>query len=106
MDLNRINRIKADEETYKALLSRGANPDKEHVIDFFFVGDAEQLGKVETELIKQGYSRAESNEANTLLVKAQFKLSVMESHLITESLENLADEFRVKFDGWGTVVQK
>ena len=102
--LERESRIQADEETLQALHQNGADFEKGHAIDFLFVGDKDRLAKIEPILIQQGFSKhPDQSKENSLLVIKNIKLREMKSHLITENLESLANDYGVAFDGWGTV---
>ena len=104
---DRANRIKADDETIDVLLSHGADLQQEYLIDFLFLGGRDKLMKLENELLRQGYVKHPvQRDDSSLLVERNIRLENMQSHLITESLQNLASEFGLVFDGWGTTVKK
>lgn len=96
-------RKKSDQETISLLLKHGASLDKEYLIDFFFVGTKNKLKKIEEILLDQGYKKPLIQKEGELFVQQVIKLNLMGEHLITESLEILAKENNVSFDGWGTV---
>lgn len=97
------NRKESDNETISLLLKHGASLNKEYLIDFFFVGAEDKLKLLEQALLEQGYQKAPEQKDGELLVQQTVKLDFMKTHLITGSLENLARENGVSFDGWGTV---
>ncbi len=102
---NREDRIQTDNELIETLLRHGANLQNEYLVDFLFAGDDDNLNRIEPILLKRGYVKnQEGSISGRLLVQDKIKLDSMKSHIITESLESLADEFGVKFDGWGTEV--
>ena len=102
---DRESRIKIDEQLIDKLLSHGAVLENRYLIDFLFVGNEASLNKLEPDLIGQGYKKNAKGSTNTrLLVQKTMKLDLLKSHIVLESLESLADEFGVKFDGWGTAV--
>lgn len=103
---DRNNQVEADNQTYSLLLRHGADPHKEHQIDFFFKGDQNDLELLEKELANQGYAKMETEESSTLLVRQQMKLELMKSGLIINSLESLARKYGASFDGWGAVARK
>lgn len=96
-------RKKSDEETVSLLLKHGASLDKEYLIDFFFVGEESKLKNLEKILLEQEYKKPSNQKEGELFVQQSIKLIQMREHLITESLEILAKENGVTFDGWGTV---
>lgn len=97
------NRIQADSETHRSLINHGADPNKEHIIDFFFVGKSVYLAELGLKLNEQKYTIVKQAINEELHVQMPLKLIAMKSHLITESLESVAKKHNVKFDGWGTV---
>lgn len=101
--MDKEERKRIDTETINSLLKHGADLNNEYLIDFFFVGDEEKLRKMEKILDAQGYKKSSESKESELLVQQRIKLDLMRSHLITESLESLANENDVSFDGWGTV---
>ena len=101
---DRDARKKADDETISSLLKHGANLNNEYLIDFFFIGNTNNLKKIEDILITQGYKKYSQSKENELHMQQLINLNLMQDHLITESLESIANENNTSFDGWGTVV--
>ncbi len=100
-------RIASDERTFEALAEQGADFAKDHLVDFFFVGDEDRLEKLAQILIAQGYQKnAEHAVEQEILVQRMFTLNTLRSQEITKELHNLAKIQGVAFDGWGTVAKK
>jgi regulator of RNase E activity RraB len=97
------NRKETDLKTVETLIKNGADLKKEYNIDFFFVGEKDDLDKLAQTLVEQGYKISKDQKEGELHVDQDIKLELMKSLLITESLESLALENGARFDGWGTV---
>lgn len=90
-----------------ALLRRGSDPRKEHVLQFFFLGQPGPLQELETELRSRGYGPGLSDVAQGKLVmvlKAPLDVDFITGQSM--ALLDLCKPLGITYDGWGAGVVK
>jgi regulator of RNase E activity RraB len=96
----------ADYSVIESLIESGSDPEKEHLLEYVFMGEASGLKRVAQSLRQRGYSDVgELDFGSGQIVLA--KSIVLDPMLIVqESLTNyeLAEDAGVEFDGWGAEV--
>ena len=96
-----------DRRVVDGLIEAGSSPEKEHSLEFVFVGDQSKLQRLRHELGVRGYVDFGSPASPDQLVMVK-KLPLDLGQIYSESLKNrrLSDETGVAFDGWGAAVVK
>jgi hypothetical protein len=96
----------ADRSVVDNLLKSGSNPEKDHSLEFVFLGKHQDLRRLEAALRQRGYRPLGSLKpgADQLVMVKTMKLDLQD--VVAESLANLklAEEFGVTYDGWGCAV--
>jgi regulator of RNase E activity RraB len=90
-----------------ALVRRGSDPRKEHVLQFFFLGPPGPLQQLEAELRTRGYEPGLSDVAQGKLVmvlKAPLDVDLIAGQSL--ALADLCKPLGVTYDGWGAGVVK
>jgi regulator of RNase E activity RraB len=98
----------ADRDVVQALIESGSDPEKEHSLEYFFVGEAEGLRRVAQALRDRGYTPlGELDYASGQIALAK-RLALDLMPVVAESLANheLAEEAGVEFTGWGAAIVK
>jgi len=96
----------ADESVVDNLIKNGSDPQKEHALEFVFVGERPGLEATAKALRGRGYRplrELDFDQGEMVMVKAM-KLDV--DKIFEESLAHAqtAEEHGVKYDGWGALV--
>ncbi len=97
-----------NQEVIGNLIKYGSDPEKDHLIEFFFYGDADRLrlNELKDYLISQGYEEMTGHTDQALVVTKSYKLHLDVIGGVTKRMEELAKEYDVEFDGWGASVVK
>jgi hypothetical protein len=99
-------RMKTDFELIHKLLKYGAKSEDVLLFDFLFIGNGEDLEKLNTELSQQGFAKHQNQtKPHSLLLIKKIKLEEIMAYKIVSELEKIAEKYKVKFDGWGTEVK-
>jgi regulator of RNase E activity RraB len=96
----------ADQSVIQGLLDAGSNPEKEHALEFVFLGTEPALRQVARALQARGYRHlgpADFAKEQIVMVK---KMLLDREAVFAESQSNseLAGEHSVSYDGWGAAV--
>jgi regulator of RNase E activity RraB len=96
----------ADADVVHNLLKAGSNPQKEHALEFVFLGEAEPLRKLTKALKERGYQPLKSNDAaaGRMVQVKKMKLEIPAIAAESVALSQLAAEHGVEYDGWGAAV--
>lgn len=95
-----------DNSVVMNLIEAGSDPEKEHSLEYVFVGEKSGLERVAISLRKRGYvDIGETDFASGQIVLAK-KMVLDTSLIVFESLANseLAEDAGVEFNGWGASV--
>jgi regulator of RNase E activity RraB len=95
-----------DRDVVNGLLEAGSNPDRPHDIDFTFVGEADGLKRVASQLARQGYTaeRGVDFASGSFTAAKQLPLDLEAIHAESLTNQELAETHGVRFDGWGAAV--
>jgi regulator of RNase E activity RraB len=96
----------ADAQVIQQLIAAGSNPDKEHVLDFVLIGEAEPLTAVARQLQADGFQPQQPlNPASGQIVMMKtMALDLSTVAAQSYALFQLADEHGIQYDGWGAAV--
>lgn len=96
-----------DSHVVNGLIESGSDPEKEHCLEYVFVGDQSNLQRLRDKLTLRGYADYGSPVPADQLVMVK-KLPLDLRQIYAESLENqrLCNEIGAAFDGWGAAVVK
>jgi len=104
-DARALNQI-ANRDVIMQLKESGSDLSLEHLIDHTFVGAPAALATLERELATKGFTRpARHGESLTMSQPASLDDQDL-IDAITTWLRELAATHRVRYDGWGTMVQR
>lgn len=94
-----------DRKLIGTLLEKGSNPEKEHLLDHVFMGDEEELKKLRDQLANDGFVFM---SLNNKILQMQ-RSSILDSHQIsnlTQRLTSYTSSLGIKYDGWGSKIEK
>ncbi len=94
-----------DRRVIGILLEQGSNPEKEHIIEHSFIGEKEKLQTLSDLLTSEGFAFNFLNDTNLILTKPS-KLIGEELTNLTQKLAGYTASIGIKYDGWGTEVEK
>jgi hypothetical protein len=96
----------SDRDVVHALVESGSNPEKEHSLEFFFVGVTEGLQRLAEQLAERGYTPLDGMDFKSGSVGFAKPLMLDLPSIVDESLANhrLAEEIGVEYTGWGAAV--
>lgn len=106
--VNQNAAIDPDQSVIEQLIKHGSDPEKEHLIEFAFQSDSDNLSKLKEELSLQGYTydarqseRDPKGDAGYWLIMSKpYKLHLDELKIELAKMEVLANKYNVTFDGW------
>ncbi|WP_372365744.1 DUF695 domain-containing protein [Candidatus Uabimicrobium sp. HlEnr_7] len=96
----------SDRSVVDSLVDNGSDPDKEHSLEFVFMGTSGGLKRIANILQQRGYEPVgKMNTTSGQIVLAR-QLVLDLSLIVDESIENykLAEDVGVEFNGWGALV--
>jgi regulator of RNase E activity RraB len=99
-------RFMADVNVIQNLIKHGSNPNKEHGLDFVFLGEPGNLRQLVSALQDRGFepqSGTDPDEGQVVMVK-RMTLDVRGITALSRGLARMAEEFGVNFDGWGAQI--
>jgi regulator of RNase E activity RraB len=99
-------RFMADVSVIQNLIKHGSNPDKEHALDFVFLGEPGNLRQIAEALQNHGFepqSGADPDQGRVVMVK-RMNLDVRGITSLSRGLARRAEEFGVNYDGWGAAI--
>src|SRR5262245_16601165 len=96
----------ADVSVIQNLVKHGSDPDKEHSLDFVFQGEPDNLRQISAALQDLGFEPHQSSDPDggQVVLVMKKKLDVRGITSISRRLAQLAEEFGVKYDGWGAEI--
>jgi len=100
--------LMADRSVVDSLIENGSDPEKEHSLEFVFVGSPDGLSRVATALQDRGYDPVGKIDISSGQIVLARKLVLDLSLIVDESLSHhaLAEEAEIEFDGWGAAIVK
>lgn len=101
---NQITNQDKDQEVINGFITHGSNPEKDHIIEFAFLGDWSNINKLKDVLLSQGYRQDASQTDEMLIMTKPHKLHLDEIKPETQKMEGLAKQYNVEFDGWSAVI--
>lgn len=96
----------ADRSVVDSLIRNGSNPEKEHSLEYVFMGQPDGLKQVAHKLRKRGYVSVGDLDFSTGQIVLAKRLALDLSLIVDESLANyrLAEDAGIEFSGWGALV--
>jgi hypothetical protein len=95
-----------DQRVLKVLAQSGSNLSLEHQIDFTFTGPGSRLLGIQSRLQGEGYAATSSPYAKDLVMSKTMVPDLDTIHQHSLKHVQLAREWGVTYDGWGTAVQQ
>ena len=97
--------LKADVDAFRVLLDAGCDFTKEHIIDYLFLGEEEDLAVVRKTLEDGGFFVKESQKPGQLLIHNRMILDLSLMQEFSNMFEQLASATGTTYDGWGTTIK-
>lgn len=96
----------ADHSVVRALLEAGSDPEREHVLEYVFVGDADGLKRVIPALKERGYTPVSEMDVASGVITMAIRLPLNVARIVGQTIANhkLAAEAGVECDGWAAAV--
>jgi hypothetical protein len=96
----------SDQSVVRQLIEAGSNPDKDHEIEFVFMGNAAGLQQLLPKMLARGYTPVGALDFSSGEMVMARLMPLDESAIFEESLAHraLAEECGVNYDGWGAAV--
>lgn len=94
-----------DRRAIGLLIEQGSNPNKEHNIEHSFIGEKDKLQLLSEQLTQDGFVLGSLNE-NRLTLTKHSKLIGGELASLTQGLVSYTSSIGLKYDGWGTAIEK
>ncbi len=95
----------SDRRVIGTLLEHGSNPELVHTIEHAFIGDNEKLQTLSRQLAADGFTLLSLNEESLTMSKPA-KLLDGELSNLTQRLAGYTAGIGIKYDGWGTKIEK
>lgn len=95
-----------DRSVVNHLIDSGSNPEKEHALDYVFVGKPDALQQVIQTLTSKGYYLTRDYDQNENHVELTKNMPLDLELIVAESIANhaLAESLEIECDGWGAGV--
>ena len=96
----------ADRSVVDSLVESGSDPNKEHSLEYVFMGEPGRLKHVMQTLLQRGYESVGQLDAASGQVVLAKRMALDLSSIVDESIANhqLAEDANIEFNGWGAEV--
>ena len=94
-----------DRRVIGLLIEQGSNPNKEHNIEHFFIGENAKLQSLRDQLTSDGFILNSINDNQMTLTKPSKLVGGGLSEL-TQKLAGYTASIGIKYDGWGAEIEK